>query len=146
MDDPPVPPALVSPEDITLCIISLRGQKVILDNDLARLYCVSTGALNQAVTRNPARLPEDFMFRLTTKELANWRSQIVISTPAARMGIRHAPRAFTEQGVAMLSSVLRSERAIQVNVAIMRAFVHLRRFSLSYSELCSRIDAIEGRF
>jgi len=102
-----------------------RGHKVLLDEDLATLYGVATGVLVQAVKRNIARFPEDFMFQLTAAEWAVLRSRIVISTPA-RGGRRFAPYVFTEQGVAMLSSVLSSERAIAVNIEIMRAFVKLR--------------------
>ena len=102
-----------------------RGQKVMLDTNLAELYGVETRALVQAVKRNLDRFPEDFMFQLTKEELELWRSQIVISKPAARMALRRRPYAFTEQGVAMLSSVVRSSQAVKVNIAIMRAFVRL---------------------
>src|SRR6476660_3667459 len=121
------PPKDNSTIAIEQSIVQLRGQKVLLDADLAQLYGVTTKALNQAVQRNRSRFPEDFMFRLSAEELAKWRSQIVTSNSGAKMGLRRAPYAFTEQGVAMLSSVLRSERAVQVNIAIMRAFVKLRQ-------------------
>jgi hypothetical protein len=99
-------------------IYIIRGQKVMLDLDLAELYQVLTKALNQAVRRNLDRFPEDFMFRLTNDELENWRSQIVTSNPGARMGLRRPPFAFTEHGVAMLSSVLNSPRAVQMSIVI----------------------------
>src|SRR3954466_11248275 len=101
---------LVSQQQIESAVLVLRGEKVLLDADLAAMYGVTTGALNQAVRRNRGRFAPDFMFRLTKKEFQNWKSQIVISNPAAKMGLRQSPYAFTEQGVAMLSSVLRSER------------------------------------
>src|SRR4030042_1352052 len=119
-------------------IIFLRGERVILDRDLAGLYGVPTKALKQAVKRNVGRFPADFMFVLTPQELAEWRSQFVTSN-ADRMGLRHPPMAFTEQGVAMLSSVLRSDRAIAVNIAIMRAFVKSRRMLETHAELARKI-------
>jgi len=117
---------LISTVDIERRIYLVRGQRVMLDRDLAELYGVTTAALNQAVRRNLDRFPQDFMFQLDKVEFENWRSQIVISNPGLRMGARRRPLAFTEQGVAMLSSVLRSKRAIQVNIAIMCAFVTFR--------------------
>lgn len=107
-------------------IYDIRGRKVMLDRDLAELYGVETRSLNQAVKRNIDRFPPDFMFQLTPQELDIWKSQIVISN-SVRMGIRRAPYAFTELGVAMLSSVLNSKTAIQINMGIMRAFVALRQ-------------------
>lgn len=107
-------------------ILDLRGQKVILDRDLAAMYGVETRALNQAVKRNIERFPNDFMFQLDTQEFENWKSQNVISN-SDKMGLRKRPYAFTELGVAMLSSVLKSPTAIQVNIAIMRAFVMIRQ-------------------
>lgn len=126
-------------------IYFLRGKKVMLDRDLSVLYDVKTGALNQAVRRNAERFPEDFMFQLTKKEFENWKSQIVI-TNSAKMGQRHRPYAFTEQGVAMLSSVLNSERAVRVNIQIMRAFVALRRMVITYESLRRKIDAMEKKY
>jgi hypothetical protein len=111
----------IPPQLIERRIYLIRRQKVMLDRDLAELYRVETRALVQGVKRNLDRFPQDFMFQLTRDELEQWRSQIVISNPGAKMGLRRRPYAFTEQGVAMLSSVLRSERAVQVNIAIMRA-------------------------
>lgn len=104
-------------------ILYIRGIKVILDRDLAALYGVSTGALNQAVKRNTDRFPNDFCFQLSQKEYQHWLSQIVTSNAKLRMSLRRRPFAFTEQGIAMLSSVLHSKRAIAVNIAIMRSFV-----------------------
>jgi hypothetical protein len=103
--------ALVSQREIESAIVMLRGEKVLHDSDLARFYGVSTGALNQAVSRNLSRFPSHFMYRFTAQEFTNWKSQIVISNPGAKMALRRRPYAFTEQGVAMLASVLRSERA-----------------------------------
>ena len=107
-------------------IYELRGQKIMLDFDLAEMYQVETRVLNQAVKRNIERFPSDFMFQLTSKETSNWKSQIVISN-SIKMGMRRNPYAFTELGVAMLSSVLNSKTAIQVNINIMRAFVAIRQ-------------------
>ena len=107
-------------------IYEIRGQKVMLDRDLATMYGVETRALNQAVKRNMERFPEDFMFQLTDEETADWKSQIVMSN-SIKMGLRRNPYAFTELGVAMLSSVLNSKAAIQVNMGIMRAFVAVRQ-------------------
>jgi ORF6N domain len=119
----------------------------MLDADLAALYRVQTKALVQAVRRNALRFPRDFMFRLTGGEAAGLRSQIVTSnTPRGRGGRRYAPYAFTEQGVAMLSSVLRSQRAIKVNIEIMRAFVNLRRIVGTQEDLRPRLDALEEKY
>ena len=123
-------------ERIQNSIFLIRGEKVLLDSQLAELYQVPTKTLTQAVKRNADRFPEDFMFRLTEAELKSLRCQIGTSN-IGRGGSRYLPYAFTEQGVAMLSSVLRSERAVQVNVAIMRAFVSLRRL-LSTSDTLAR--------
>jgi ORF6N domain len=126
---------------------TVRGHKVMLDEDLAALYGVSTKALIQAVKRNPVRFPPDFMFSLTEQEATNLRSQIVTSSAARRNwgGRRTTPYAFTEQGVAMLSSVLRSETAVQVNVEIMRAFVRLRE-QIGYNRnLMKRLDGLEAK-
>jgi hypothetical protein len=133
---------LVPVERIQHAIIQMRGQKVILDRDLARLYGVSTKVLKQAVRRNNGRFPEDFMFELTQVEFAVWRSQFVTSK-ADRKGLRYPPMAFTEQGVAMLSSVLGSEQAIHVNIAIMRTFVHLRRMLAMQSDLARKLAELE---
>ena len=120
----------------------IRGAKVMLDRDLATLYGVENRVLKQAVRRNKKRFPKDFMFELTKTEFENLRSQIVISSWG---GLRYAPMAFTEQGVAMLSSVLHSNRAIQVNIQIMRVFIKLRQMSISQEELKQKIIAMEGK-
>jgi hypothetical protein len=137
--------SLIPEERITSAILLLRGHKVMLDADLALLYSVDTRELVQAVKRNSGRFPSDFMFQLTADEFARLRSQIVISKPG-RGGRRTPPYAFTEQGVAMLSSVLRSERAIEVNVEIMRAFVRLRQMLGSNAELARKLDAMEKKY
>jgi hypothetical protein len=123
-------------------IREMRGHKVLLDFDLAALYQVQVKALNQAVKRNAARFPEDFMFQLNASELASLKSQLVTSSWGG--GLRRPPYAFTEQGVAMLSSVLRSPRAIAVNIEIMRAFVRLRRVTLDHRQLSRRLDLLEA--
>jgi hypothetical protein len=125
-------------------ILILRGERVLVDADLAELYGVETRALIQAVKRNAARFPEDFMFQLTAKEYANLRSQTVTSRSWG--GRRTPPYAFTEQGVAMLSSVLRSERAIAVNVEIMRAFVRLRELLATHADLARKLVALEKKY
>ena len=137
--------AIVQSEGIQQSIVAIRGQRVMLDSDLAALYGVATRVLVQAVQRNLERFPEDFMFRLTREEFEALRSQIVISKPG-RGGRRALPYAFTEQGVAMLSSVLRSERAIRVNIEIMRAFVRLREMLASHGELARRLGELEQRY
>lgn len=137
---------LVSIENIEKAIYFVRGEKVMLDRDLADLYDVPTGALNQAVRRNRDRFPEDFMFRLTSAEFAELNlSQTVIGSEKHR-DPRLRPYAFTEQGVAMLSSVLRSKRAIAVNIEIMRAFVKLRQLFVSNTELARRLDELESKY
>jgi len=136
--------ALIPAEVIERRIFVIRDQKVMLDGDLAMLYGVTTGALNQAVKRNLDRFPEDFMFQLTAAERNSLISQSVISN--ARGGNRFRPYAFTEQGVAMLSSVLRSDRAVQVNVAIMRTFVRLRQMLASHADLAAKLDALEAKY
>ena len=124
-------------------IYELRGQKVILDFDLAEMYDVATKVLKQAIKRNSQRFPSDFMFILIQKEFQGLRSQIVTSK---RGGTRYLPYAFTEQGVAMLSSVLYSEKAIAVNIAIIRTFVLLRQVALSYSKLAEKIKKLEKKY
>jgi hypothetical protein len=131
----------------------------MLDTDLAALYAVEARALNQAVARNRERFPEDFMFQLSVEEWAALRSQIVTTAQSAtanssqtvmssrkHRGLAYRPYAFTEQGVAVLSSVLRSQRAVEVNIAIMRTFVQLRRLMDSNRDLARRIDALEARY
>lgn len=126
-------------------IYVVRGQRVMLDRDLAALYGVQTSALNQAVSRNLERFPEDFMFQLSPAETRNWISQIVISNSGLKMGLRKFPYAFTEQGVAMLSGVLKSDRAVRVNIEIMRAFVGLRRALGANKKLAERVEKVEKR-
>lgn len=133
---------LVSQELIERKIYIIRGQKVMLDKDLARLYGVTTGRLNEQVRRNIKRFPEDFMFRLTENEAKSLISHFAISK---RGGTRHLPHVFTEQGVAMLSSVLTSERAIEVNIAIMRAFVRLRMIIATHKELAKKLKELESK-
>jgi hypothetical protein len=135
--------SVVSAERITATIHSIRDQQVMLDEDLALLYGVPVKALNQAVKRNPERFANDFMFQLTKEELQNLRSQIVTSSYGGR---RYLPFAFTEQGVGMLSSVLRSSRAAQVNVAIMRTFVQLRRHAMNVEWLDRKLTALEKKY
>ena len=126
-------------------IFLIRKQKVMIDRDLAVLYGVETRTLNQAVKRNIKRFPDDFMFQLTQEEMEHWKSQIVISN-RERMGLRRRPLAFTEQGIAMLSSVLNSEHAILVNVEIMRAFVTLRKLLLTNTSLARKIKGLEKKY
>lgn len=138
--------SLVPEERIARAILILRGQRVILDSDLATLYGVKTKALNQAVTRNIERFPSDFMFQLTEEEGALLRSQIVTIKPGRGEHRKYLPYAFTEQGVAMLSSVLRSPRAVRVNIEIMRAFVRLRELIATNRDLARRLDELEKRY
>ena len=144
-------------ENVAPLVRIVRGEKVLLDSDLAALYGVSTKALNQAVKRNLDRFPADFMFQLTASEWDASRSQIVTASPegsamrsqfvtASRRNIGASPHAFTEQGVAMLSSVLRSRRAAEVNIAIMRTFAQLRRLMDSNRDLARKIEAMEEKY
>ena len=135
--------SVVPLETIERRIFVLRGHKVMLSTDLAELYGVETRSLVQAVKRNPDRFPEDFMFQLAESEFDNLRSQSVISSWG---GHRYPPYAFTEQGVAMLSSVLNSKRAVRVNVEIMRAFVQLRQILSSHEDLARKLDALEQKY
>lgn len=134
--------AEVIPERIQAMIHIIRGERVILDRDLAALYQVPTGRLNEAVKRNIKRFPEDFMFQLTAEEMESWKSQIAI-TNSIKMGLRHKPYAFTENGVAMLSSVLTSEVAINTNIQIMRAFTMMRRTLSAINQTAMRQDKLE---
>lgn len=129
-------------------IYLIRGQKVLLDSDLAELYGVETKVLNQAVKRNISRFPQDFMFQLSEEEYAGWgslRSQFVTLKPGRGAHRKYLPYVFTEQGVAMLSSVLSSDRAVQVNIAIMRAFVQMRELATSNRELAGKFAELERR-
>lgn len=137
--------SVVSQQIIESKILFIRGKKVMLDRDLAVLYGVETRALNQAVRRNIKRFPEDFMFQLTKKEMKNWTSQIVISN-RDKMGLRKRPYAFTENGVAMLSSVLNSDRAIAVNIQIMRTFTRIREMLETHKELRRKIEEMEKKY
>ncbi len=127
-------------------IHEIRGQKVMLDFDLALLYEVDTKVFKQSVRRNINRFPEDFMFELTKEEYNSLRSQIVTLKNGRGQHSKYTPFAFTEQGIAMLSSVLNSEKAIKINISIIRAFVTFRQFSLTYNELKERILEIESQF
>jgi len=155
--------ALVPVERVERMILFIRGEKVMLDSDLAELYGVETKRLNEAVKRHAGRFPADFMFQLSDAETTALRSQFATSNEATpigqsalksqlatsnteRGGRRYAPYAFTEQGVAMLSSVLNSERAVAVNIEIMRAFVRLRRWLMENKELAAKLDALERKY
>ncbi len=135
--------SLVPVERIERVILVLRGHKVILDKDLAALYGVTTGNLNKAVARNIDRFPDDFMFQLSPDEMGNL---IFHSGTSSWGGTRKPPRAFTEQGVAMLSSVLRSQRAVQVNIEIMRAFVRLRQMLQQNADLARKLALLERKY
>ena len=140
--------ASISPEMVRGRILTIRGVQVLLDRDLAELYGVSTGALNQAVKRNSNRFPERFMFQLSEDEFKNWKSQIVISNlseASVRMGLRKRPFVFTEHGVAMLASVLRSETAVRVSLAIIDAFIAMRQLLIASAEVFKRIETVERR-
>ena len=136
---------ILKPENLARFVFFIRSEKVMLDSDLATLYGVEARALNQAVARNRRRFPGDFMFQLSSREYESLRSQIVTSNKG-RGGRRTLPYAFTEQGVAMLSSVLRSARAVEVNIAIMRTFVQLRRLMDTNRDLARKIEALEKKY
>lgn len=137
---------IVPLESIERRIFLIRGQKVMLDSDLADLYGVETFNLNKAVKRNVDRFPADFMFQLTPPEADRLRFQIGMSKVTGRGGRRYLPYAFTEQGVAMLSSVLRSKRAVQVNITIMRAFVRLRELLATHKDLARKLREMEKKY
>ncbi|MEZ4756775.1 MAG: ORF6N domain-containing protein [Flavobacteriales bacterium] len=147
LQEPPARYSAVAPPDasITGRIHVIRGQKVMLDRDLAELYGVETKHLKRQVRRNLGRFPEDFMFELTKEEFEDWRSQFVTSNSGDWMGLRYTPMAFTEQGVAMLSSVLNSEQAILVNIHIIRVFSRMREVLLSHREILQKLEQLEGR-
>jgi len=148
----------LKPENLAQLVFLIRGEKAMLDVDLAKLYGVSTKALNQGFRRNKQRFPSDFAFQLSKEEFDHLRSQIVTTSPAIgnlrsqivtsslHGGRRYRPYAFTEQGVAMLSSVLRSVRAVEVNIAIMRTFVQLRRLMDTNRDLARKIEALEKKY
>ncbi len=142
--EPSEPDQITTIESIQRRIYLIRKQKVMLDSDLAVLYGVPTGRLNEQVRRNITRFSPDFMFQLTREETEQLRSQTATSKKG-RGGRRYAPLVFTEQGVAMLSSVLNSERAVQVNIAIIRAFVKLREILATHRHLARKFEALEKR-
>jgi len=137
---------IIPPHRIEKLIFLIRGQKVMLDGDLAELYQVSTKVLNQAVKRNEDRFPADFMFQLTHEEFTALRSQIVTLESGRGRHRKYLPHAFTEQGVAMLSSVLRSKRAVRVNIEIMRAFVRLREILATHKDLAAKLETLERKY
>lgn len=132
--------SILSEETISNKIYLIRNQKIMLDRDLALLYGIETKRLKEQVKRNKDRFPEDFMFELTKIEFENWRSQIATSN-SDKMGLRHSPMAFTEHGVLMLSSVLKSDKAIQTNIQIMRIFTKVRQMLLDTTEI--KIDILQ---
>ena len=136
---------LVPVERIVKCIYLIREKKVMMDRDLAELYGVETAQLKRAVKRNIERFPDDFMFELTKQELEDWRCQFGTSN-RVKMGLRYLPMVFTEQGVAMLSSVLRSKRAVRVNIQIMRAFTQLRQMLSTHKDLKRKIEDMEKKY
>ena len=135
---------IISIEAVASKIFFIRDVKVMLDRELATLYGIETKVLKQAVRRNIKRFPSDFMFELTKEELKNWRSQFVTSN-SIKMGLRHLPMAFTEQGVAMLSGILNSDRAIAVNIQIMRTFTKLRHIISDNKDLKRELDELRGQ-
>ena len=137
---------LISAKQIEASILIIRNEKVILDRNLAKLYGVENRVLGQAIRRNIKRFPEDFMFQLTQEEFEDWKSQFVTSNSGDKMGLRKRPYVFTEHGVAMLSSVLHSNQAIEVNIAIMRTFTKFRRLISNNKELASKLEELERRY
>ncbi len=135
---------IISHEVIINKIYQIRGYRVMIDRDLAEMYGVETRVLNQAIKRNERRFPSDFMFQMTSEELSDWKSQNVISNKE-RMGLRKLPNVFTEQGVAMLSSVLNSETAIDVNIQIIRTFTHIRQLLSEHTELRLEVEKIKKK-
>lgn len=135
---------LIPLERIESKILLIRGQKVLLDRDLAELYRVETRRLIEQVKRNISRFPSDFMFQMTKEEFENWKSQIAMSN-SDKMGLRRPPYAFTEHGIAMLSSVLNSERAVDMNIAIIRAFIKMREMLLANDKMARKLREIEER-
>lgn len=140
----PKPP--LRAEDISQRIHTIRGHRVMLDADLAELYGVTTKRMNEAVRRNAARFPEDFMFQLSREEADSLRSQIATLKTGRGQHRKFLPNAFTEQGVAMISGILQSPRAVKVNIAIMRAFVRMRRMLVSHEELARKVDTLEKKY
>ena len=136
--------SLITHDSVINKIYLIRGKKVMIDRDLAEMYGVNTRILNQAVNRNKKRFPDDFMFRMTRVELTNWKSQFVTSNKV-NMGLRKLPYVFTEQGVAMLSSVLKSETAIKVNIRIIRIFTQLREMIMNNKDIILKLKILEGK-
>lgn len=134
---------LVSMREVSHLIVIIRQQRIMLDSDLAKLYGVTTKALNQAVKRNQKRFPEAFMFQLTPMEIESLRSQFV--TSKTRGGRRYLPYAFTEHGAIMAANILNSDRAISMSVEVVRAFIRLRQLTLSVEELATKVDALEKK-
>ena len=135
---------VINIDNINECIYFIRGHKVMLDRDLAMLYGIKTKALKQAVKRNIERFPHDFMFELSKEELENWRSQFVTSNLKTKMGLRRKPYAFTEHGVAMLSSVLRSKQSTKINIQIIRVFIKLRHILSEHKNLSKKIEELQS--
>ena len=143
-----MPDNITSTTDLSIEMIHekiyyIRGRKVMVDRDLAILYGVRTKQLNQSVRRNRERFPDDFMFELTKEETINWKSQFVTSNPNLKQSLRKSPLVFTEQGIAMLSSVLNSKKAIQINIQIIRIFTKLREMIDAYKELREKVEDME---
>jgi len=136
---------LIPQEVIENKILLLRGKKVMLDRDLAILYKVPTSRLNEQVKRNIERFPKDFLFQLTKEEFGNWKSQIAMSN-SGKMSIRRKPYAFTKQGIAMLSSVLKGKVAIQVNIQIMRTFIRLKEIIMNHKSIQRKIENMEKKY
>ncbi|HMK02950.1 MAG TPA: ORF6N domain-containing protein [Ferruginibacter sp.] len=138
-------PILVADEVIMNKIYVVRRQKVMIDRDLAELYGVETKVLKQAVRRNAMRFPKDFMFEMNSKEFGNWRSQFVTSNEGDKMGLRHAPFCFTEQGVTMLSCILNSSRAITINIQVIRIFSKLREMIITHKGILLKLEQLEKK-
>lgn len=136
--------SILTDEAVISQIHVVREQKVMIDRDLAILYGVETKRLKEAVRRNISRFPSDFMFTMTAKELKNWRTQIA-SSNSEKMGLRHSPYCFTEQGVTMLSCVLNSERAVQVNIRIIRIFTRMREMAATHKDILLKLEEIENK-
>ncbi len=135
---------IIIPEEVIINkIYVIRGQKVMLDRDLAELYGVETKVLKQTVKRNIDRFPEDFMFEMNDQEFQDWRSQSVTSNKGDKMGLRYAPYCFTEQGVTMISCILRTSRAIEVNIRIIRIFTKLRQMLLTHKDILLKLEVLE---
>ncbi|MEO6441442.1 MAG: ORF6N domain-containing protein [Chitinophagales bacterium] len=138
--------SLLIPDEILIKkICMIRGKRVMLDRDLVELYGVETKELKRQVRRNMDRFPEDFMLELTKEEFRNWRSQIGTSNSADKMGLRYAPFAFSEQGVAMRSSVLNSKQTIAVNIRIIRVFTHIREVLLTHKDVLIKLEQLENK-